>query len=52
MVKIKKQSGSTNMITKIESIFKKNNNTDLLPIFTEERKKGKINKTLYRCIQE
>ena len=51
-VKIKKMSGSTNMITKIEQIFKKNNNKDLLPIFTEERKKGKINKTLYRCIHQ
>lgn len=52
MVKIKKQSGTGNMITKIEAIFKKNNNTDLLPIFTEERRKGKNNKTLYRCIHE
>ena len=50
MVKIKKQAGSGNMITKIEQIFRDNHNKDLLPIFTDERKKGKKNKTLYRCI--
>jgi hypothetical protein len=50
MLKLNKLSGSTNMITKIEKIFRENHNKDLLPIFTEEQKKGKKNKTLYRCI--
>lgn len=49
MVKISKLTGLNNMIPKIEKIFNNNNDKDLLPIFTEERKKGKINKTLYRC---
>jgi hypothetical protein len=51
LVNIKKLTGKTNMIPKIEKIFNQNQDKDLLPIFTEERKKGKLNKTLYRCIQ-
>lgn len=51
MVKIKKLTGSTNIIPKIESVFNRNQDKDLLPIFTDEQKKGKLNKTLYRCIQ-
>ena len=51
MVKIKKLTGSTNILPKIEAMFNNNNDKDLLPIFTEEQKKGKIDKTLYRCIQ-
>lgn len=50
MVALKKLTGSSNMIPKIEKIFKQNQDKDLLPTFTEELKKGKINKTLYRCI--
>lgn len=51
MVKIKKLTGSTNIIPKIERLFNLNQDKDLLPIFTDEQKKGKLNKTLYRCIQ-
>lgn len=51
MVKIKKLTGSTNIIPKIERLFNRNQDKDLLPIFTDEQKKGKRNKTLYRCIQ-
>ncbi len=51
MVKIKKLTGSTNIIPKIEETFNRNQDKDLLPIFTNEQKKGKLNKTLYRCIQ-
>lgn len=50
MVELKKLSGSTNIVTKIEKIFKENHNQDLLPTFTEERKKVKNNKIRYRCI--
>lgn len=51
MVKIKKLTGKKNRLPKIEAIFNNNNDKDLLPIFTEEQKKGKIDKTLYKCIQ-
>ena len=51
MVKIKKLTGSTNIIPKIERLFNRNQDKDLLPIFTDEQKKSKRNKTLYRCIQ-
>ena len=51
MVALKKLTGKTNMIPKIEKIFSQNQDKDLLPIFTNEQKKGKLNKTLYRCIQ-
>lgn len=51
MVKLKKLTGKRNAIPKIEKVFLNNFNKDLLPIFTEEQKKGRINKTLYRCIR-
>lgn len=51
MTAIKKLTGSTNQIPKIEKIFNDNYDKDLLPTFTKEQKKGKLNKTLYRCIQ-
>lgn len=50
MVKIKKLTGKHNVVPKIEKIFNDNYNKDLLPIFTEEEKKGRINQTLFRCI--
>ena len=51
MVKIKKLTGSTNAIPQIEKRFNQIHNKDLLPIFTEERKKGMKHKTLFKCIQ-
>ena len=51
MVKLKKLTGSTNMLPKIEALFNRNHNKDFLPIFTEEQRKGKKDKTLYKCIQ-
>jgi len=51
MVILNKLTGSSNILPKIEKTFKQNYDKDLLPIFTNEQKKGKINKTLYRCIQ-
>ncbi len=51
MVKLKKLTGKTNAIPQIERIFNQNNDKDLLPIFTNEQKKGRIDKTLYKCIQ-
>ena len=51
MVKCKKLTGSTNKLPKIERLFVKNHNKDFLPIFTEEQRKGKKYKTLYKCIQ-
>ena len=51
MVKLKKLTGSTNMLPKIEALFNRNHNKDFLPIFTEEQRKGKKEKTLYKCIQ-
>lgn len=51
MVKLKKLTGSTNILPKIEQSFLQKFDKDLLPIFTNEQKKGRENKTLYRCIQ-
>lgn len=50
MVTIKKMKGSSSALSKIENFFHTKYNKDLLPIFTKEQKKGKNNKTLYRCI--
>lgn len=50
MVSLKKLTGSSNRIPKIEKIFKDNFNKDLLPIFKTEIKKGSKNKTLYRYV--
>lgn len=50
-VKLKKLTGTTNIIPRIEKTFSQTEDKDLLPIFTEERKRAKTNKTLYRCIQ-
>ena len=52
MVKIEKLTGTTNMIPKIEYAYKQNNDKDLLTIFTEEKRRGKQDKTLYQCIQD
>jgi hypothetical protein len=51
MVKINKLTGKHNMLPKIEADFKKQHDKELLPTFTEERKKGLKTKTLFRCIQ-
>jgi hypothetical protein len=51
MVKLKKLTGKHNMIPKIENSFAKQDNKDLLPTFTEERRKALETKTLFRCIQ-
>ena len=52
MVKLVKLTGSSNVIPEIERIFKKHHNKDLLHIFTHERKKAFLNKTLFRCIRK
>jgi len=49
MVKIKKLTGSSNRLPEIENLYKDNFNKDLLPIFSSEFKRGKLNKTLYIC---
>lgn len=51
MIKLVKLTGKTNMIPKIESVFTRAEDKDLLPIFGEEWERAKQNKTLYRCIQ-
>lgn len=48
MVEIKKLTGNTNALPKIEANFLKTKSKDLIPIFTAERVKGKKHKTLYR----
>lgn len=50
-IKLKKMTGKRNAIPMIEKIFNENYDKDLLPIFTIEQKKGKTNKTLFKCIQ-
>jgi len=49
MVTLKKLTGSSNRIPEIEKVYNSNFNKDLLPIFSEELKKAKTNKTLYLC---
>lgn len=49
MVKIKKLTGSSNRLPKLESRFKNIINKDLIPIFKPELNKKKENKTLYIC---
>lgn len=49
LVNIKKLTGTTNQLPKIEKIYTTNFNKDLLPIFSQELKKAKSNKTLYLC---
>lgn len=49
MVDIHKLTGSTNRIPKIELIHSKTVNKDLLPIFIDELRKDKRNKTQYLC---
>jgi hypothetical protein len=49
MVELKKLTGSTNRLPKIEAACMQNSNKDLLPIFKTEIKKARKNKTLYLC---
>ena len=49
MVLIKKLTGSSNRIPKIEELYKSNFNKDLLPIFDREIKKQYANKNMYIC---
>lgn len=49
MVMLKKLTGSSNRIPKIEEIYKTNFNKDLLPIFEQEIKKQYAQKNLYLC---
>lgn len=49
LVSIKKLTGSSNRIPNIEKKYTSNFNKDLLPIFNQELKKAKTNKTLYLC---
>jgi hypothetical protein len=49
MVKIKKLTGSSNRLPKLESRFKNIINKDLIPIFKPELSRKKENKTLYIC---
>jgi len=49
LVNIKKLTGTTNQIPKIENLYTSQKNKDLLPIFKQELKKAKSNKTLYLC---
>lgn len=51
MVKFTKLSGSNSALSKIERLFNQIHNKDLLTIFTKEQKRGKKQKTLFRCIQ-
>lgn len=51
MVKIKKLTGSTNMIPKIEAAYTQTNDKDLLPIFIDEKNIQFKDKTLYKCIR-
>lgn len=52
MVKIKKLTGSSNRIPKIEAIFEQRLDKDLLPTFTTEIRKAQTNKTLYVCTRK
>jgi hypothetical protein len=47
LVSINKLTGSTNRIPQIESNYLKNNNKDLLPIFTEEFSRMRDDQILY-----
>jgi hypothetical protein len=49
MVCLRKLTGSSNRIPKIEEFYKNNFNIDLLPIFNTEMKRQFKNKTLYLC---
>lgn len=49
MVQIKKLTGSTNRIPKIEKIFLDNFNRDNLPTFIDELRKAEKSKNLYLC---
>jgi len=49
LVSIKKLTGSSNRIPDIEKVYVNNFNKDLLPIFNQELRKAKDNKTLYLC---
>ena len=49
MVTIKKLTGSSNHIPKIEAIFDKRLDKDLLPIFITEIRKAQKHKTLFTC---
>lgn len=51
LTKLLKQKGKHNQLPKIEREFLKRYDKDLLPIFTQEIKKCRDNKTLYRCIR-
>lgn len=48
MIDTIKLTGSTNQLPIIESRFRKNNNMDLLPIFTEERYRLKNSNNLFK----
>lgn len=48
MVKLVKLTGSSNQLPKIEKEFLKNNDKDLIPIFTKEYKEAKDKQILYR----
>lgn len=49
LVKLKKLTGSTNRLPKVEENYNRIYNKDLLPIFKSELKKGRKNKTLFIC---
>ena len=50
-IEIKKLTGTTNIIPKIERVYSQENDKELLPIFTNEIHKLKEKKNLFRCIQ-
>lgn len=49
MIKLKKLTGSSNRLPKLEDRFKNIINKDLIPIFKPEFNEKKENKTLYLC---
>lgn len=49
MVGIKKLTGKHNRLPKLEKTYRQNFDKDLLPIFTEEAKRARTNKTLFIC---
>lgn len=50
MVKLKKLTGTTNVLPQIERMYENHYNKDLLPIFDQEKKRAKETKTLYHHV--